>query len=283
MSVKFTEKGAEKIRIERSRHFERSVKQLSGRTLYDLESTYTIKTGASLIPDLNVIVERMRNMPDDRFIYLNYMLPKTSEYFTPYSLKEFTYDDLPNKQLFFTMSRHGVTYWHLSENFFTPLLQWQQEFQQFLSIIKIRTFAVFRIWKGFKVWEKTIKWIKQGEAKSYLQDHLLIAIPPLASAILKLLEACLTAITERGFFPDDEINYYPSIKKMRDAMSFMDRARKRNFCKILSKYESLHLAHDQPTILTDFDFVPLLASLATAIVLCIICYSELHVTVSTIS
>lgn len=87
MSVKFTEKSAEKSRTERSRHFDRIAKPLSGRTTYDVESTYTIKTGASLIPDLNVIVERMRKMPDDRFIYLNYMLPKTSEYFTPYSLK----------------------------------------------------------------------------------------------------------------------------------------------------------------------------------------------------
>lgn len=102
------------------------------------------------------------------------------------------------------------------------------------------------------------------------------------SFYIYIVEACLTAITERGFFPDDEINYYPSIKKMRDAMSFMDRARKRNFCKILSKYESWHLAYNQPTILTD-SFVSLLASLATAIVLCIKCCTKLHVTVSTIS
>ena len=48
-------------------------------------------------------------------------------------------------------------------------------------------------------------------------------------------DACYKAIIDRGFFPDDEVNHYPSIKKMRDAMSFMDRAKKRNFCKILSK------------------------------------------------
>lgn len=149
-------------------------------------SSSSIKTGASLIPDLNVIVERMRNMPDDRFIYLGYMLPKSSEYFTPYSLKEYTWDNLPNKLLYFTMSRHGMTYWHLSENFFTPLLQWQQEFQQFLSIIKIRTFAVFRLWKGFKVWEKTVKWKNQNQARQHLQEHLFVAIPHLAAAILKL-------------------------------------------------------------------------------------------------
>lgn len=52
-----------------------------------MRSSGVFKTGASLIPDLNVLVERMRQMPDDRFIYMAYMLPKTSEYFTPYSLK----------------------------------------------------------------------------------------------------------------------------------------------------------------------------------------------------
>lgn len=51
------------------------------------KSSRVFKTGASLIPDLNVLVERMRKMTDDRYIYMTYMLPKTSEYFTPYSLK----------------------------------------------------------------------------------------------------------------------------------------------------------------------------------------------------
>lgn len=160
--------------------------KLDDEILKQHRSEEGIKTGASLIPDLNLLVERMRSMPDDRFIYLTYMLPKTSEYFTPYSLQEYSWAELPNKHLYFTMSRHGVTYWHLSENFFTPLLQWQQEFQQFLSIIKIRTFAVFRLWKGFKVWQKTVKWKKQSEARVYLQEHLFIAIPHLARAVLQL-------------------------------------------------------------------------------------------------
>lgn len=99
---------------------------------------------------------------------------------------ESTYDKLPNKEEYFTMTRHGVTYWHLGENFFTPLRQWQQEFQQYLSIVKIRTFAVFRLWKGFKVWQKTVKWKKMEAARSYLEDHLFVAIPFLAKAILRL-------------------------------------------------------------------------------------------------
>jgi len=114
-------------------------------------STTKITTGASLIPDLNLIINRMRAMPDDSFVYMDYMLPHDSEYFTPYSLRLVEYKDLNTYEPFYTVTRHGVTFWHCSENFFTPLDQWQQEFEQFLSIIQIRSFSIFRLWKGFKV------------------------------------------------------------------------------------------------------------------------------------
>ncbi|XP_032581827.1 dynein heavy chain 6, axonemal [Drosophila sechellia] len=251
-------------------------------------STTKITTGASLIPDLNLIINRMRNMPDDSFVYMDYMLPHDSEYFTPYSLREVEYKDLNTYEPFYTVTRHGVTFWHCSENFFTPLDQWQQEFKQFLSIIQIRSFSIFRLWKGFKVWEKTIKWRKLNEARDFLQNNLFIVIPQLGKAILRMrsdivqlqrlnfvnvsnienwhpfyflethmriyeqlhktftdfrefiaktiFRACTDAIQARGFYPDDEVNYYPSLKKMREAHSFMDRARKRAFCKTLTNF-----------------------------------------------
>ncbi|XP_017121821.1 dynein heavy chain 6, axonemal [Drosophila elegans] len=251
-------------------------------------STTKITTGASLIPDLNLIINRMRNMPDDTFVYMDYMLPHDSEYFTPYSLRQVEYKELNTYEPFYTVTRHGVTYWHCSENFFTPLDQWQQEFEQFLSIVQIRSFAIFRLWKGFKVWQKTIKWRKLNEARDYLQNNLFIVIPHLAKAILRMrneivqmqrlnfvnvsnienwhpfyflevhmrlyeqlrktfidfrefigktiYRSCTEAIQARGFYPDDEINYYPSLKKMREAHSFMDRARKRAFCKTLTNF-----------------------------------------------
>ncbi|KAH8363782.1 hypothetical protein KR200_006735, partial [Drosophila serrata] len=251
-------------------------------------STSKITTGASLIPDLNLVINRMRTNTDDSFVYMDYMLPHDSELFTPYSLRLVEFSELDITQPFYTVTRHGVTYWHCSENFFTPLDQWQQEFQQFLSIIQIRSFSIFRLWKGFKVWEKTIKWRKLNEARDFLQNNLFIVIPQLAKAILRmrsdivqmerlnfvnttnienwhpfyflethmriyeqlhriihdfrefigktLFRACTDAIQARGFYPDDEINYYPSLKKMREAHSFMDRARKRAFCKTLTNF-----------------------------------------------
>lgn len=145
-----------------------------------------MKTGASMIPNLNLVINRMRAMPDDSYVYLDYMLPNNSEYFTPYSLREVEFKNLNTNKPYFTITRHGVTYWRVSENFFTPLNQWQQEFQQFLSIIQIRTFSIFRLWKGFKVWEKTIKWRKMKNARQVLSDNLFIVIPQLAKAILKM-------------------------------------------------------------------------------------------------
>ncbi|XP_032594376.1 dynein axonemal heavy chain 6 [Drosophila grimshawi] len=257
-------------------------------TKFGIERNLNMKTGASLIPDLNLVINRMRSKKDDSYVYLDYMLPKDSEYFTPYSLREVNFENLNTIKPYYTITRHGVTYWRVSEHFFTPLNQWQQEFQQFLSIIQIRSFAIFRLWKGFKVWEKTIKWRKLSIARNFLQNNLLIAIPQLAKAILRmrsdvvvlerlsfanienieewhpfyflelhmriyeqlnhlfqdfrafvgktLYRACTDAIMARGFYPDDEINYYPSIKKMREAHSFMDRARKRSFCKTLTNF-----------------------------------------------
>lgn len=114
-------------------------------------SATKITTGASLIPDLNLVINRMRVMKDDSFVYMDYMLPHDSELFTPYSLRLVEYMELDTSEPFYTVTRHGVTFWHCSENFFTPLDQWQQEFQQFLSIIQIRSFSIFRLWKGFKV------------------------------------------------------------------------------------------------------------------------------------
>ncbi|KAL7743998.1 hypothetical protein ACLKA6_001232 [Drosophila palustris] len=259
-------------------------------TKMSYDNNLQIKTGASLIPDLNLIINRMRNMKDDSYVYLDYMLPKDSEYFTPYSLREVEFANLNILKPYYTVTRHGVTYWRVSENFFTPLNQWQQEFQQFLSIIQIRTFSIFRLWKGFKVWEKTIKWRKLNAARNHLQNNLFIVIPQLAKAILRmrsdivvlerlsfvnienieewhpfyflelhmriyeqlnylfhefrsyvgraLYRSCTEAIMARGFYPDDEINYYPSVKKMREAHSFMDRARKRAFCKTLTNFLS---------------------------------------------
>lgn len=48
-------------------------------------------------------------------------------------------------------------------------------------------------------------------------------------------EACYNAITAKGFLPHDEALIYTTAKKLREMMSFTDRARKRRYCILLSK------------------------------------------------
>lgn len=190
------------MRKSRQRSMRAVFKERSTKSFTDVN--LQIKTGASLIPDLNLIINRMRNMKDDSFVYLDYMLPKDSEFFTPYSLREVEYCNLNIYKPYYTVTRHGVTYWRVSENFFTPLNQWQQEFQQFLSIIQIRTFSIFRLWKGFKVWEKTIKWRKLNYARNHLQNNLFIVIPQLAKAVLRM-RADLVVLERLSFVNTENI------------------------------------------------------------------------------
>lgn len=240
------------------------------------------------LPDLNALIDnKIKKFTDDSFIYLNYTVPKHSEYFTPYSLKQVKYKELKGKYMYFTMSRYGVTMWSPHENYFTELNQWQKEYQMYCKIINIKAFALFRMWKGFKVWQKGVKWTKWHEARNNLQENLIFANPELSHAALKLqndlwnlrgnvfvnvkmienwhpfyfievqmqyleelrgilksfhavardyiYHAMTKAIIAKGFSAIDEIYIYSSVKKMKDSMSFMDRAKKRRFCRLLSK------------------------------------------------
>lgn len=139
------------------------------------------------LPDLNALIDnKVKKFTDGSFIYLNYTVSKQSEYFTPYSLKEVKYSQLKGKYSYFTMSRYGVTMWSPHENYFTELNQWQNEYQMYCKIINIKAFALFRMWKGFKVWEKGVKWRKWHEARKNIQENLIFANPELAAVALRL-------------------------------------------------------------------------------------------------
>ncbi len=109
------------------------------------------------------------------------------------------------------MSREGLTFWGLTENHFTKLDDWYNEYKKYCMIKKvgilkfkvfnywlkntkklfqIKLFKYFRLWKGFKVWHKTIKWKKIENAKKFLERNLFKADPCLARALLKLQAEC---------------------------------------------------------------------------------------------
>ena len=57
----------------------------------------------------------------------------------------------------FTISKLGVTHINNGEAEFTPLNQWEKELHHYSQLIKIKTFANFRMWKAFYVWKKNVR------------------------------------------------------------------------------------------------------------------------------
>lgn len=58
-----------------------------------------------------------------------------------------------------TISLTGVTrLLNAKEAEFTPVEQWLTDYKHFRRLIKIKTFAKFRIWKAFSVWRKNVRW-----------------------------------------------------------------------------------------------------------------------------
>lgn len=97
--------------------------------------TYRRKKGP---PKVNIrkLIAKVGRFQDDRFIYLTYLVPKSSEFFTPYSFKEVPYDDVDKSQ-FYTISRYGVTLWSRDETYFTNISIWQEEYEQYCRLMTV--------------------------------------------------------------------------------------------------------------------------------------------------
>jgi len=65
--------------------------------------------------------------------------------------------DKLDKSDHYTISKLGVTHITHSEAEFTPLKQWEKDLRHYSQLIKIKTFANFRMWKAFYVWKKNVK------------------------------------------------------------------------------------------------------------------------------
>uniref|UniRef100_A0A336LHG4 CSON012522 protein n=1 Tax=Culicoides sonorensis TaxID=179676 RepID=A0A336LHG4_CULSO len=237
------------------------------------------------VVNLKVLVnERIRKLEDNSFVYMTYVHPKTSEFFTPYTLAVVPYSKV-NRDEYITMSRHGITYWSATESNFTELDVWMDEFEQYTKLMKINIFKKYRLWKSFKVWLKSIQRRKFNNARQFIAENLFIVTPALGSALLEirtkindlnqkdfvdisvienwsivyfmerqvdacdilrtelteyhkevrelLYHACAQAIRDKGFLVEDEATVYKTARKMKEMMSFTDRANKRRFCQRL--------------------------------------------------
>ncbi|CAB0031813.1 unnamed protein product [Trichogramma brassicae] len=96
---------------------------------------------------------------------------------------------LPYKKIdkvYLTMGRDGVTQYSPAEVVYTPIDQWQREYNDYLLLIKIRTFRLFRKWKAFNVWRKIVFYAKITRAMSHMNGHLFHCDDMFRAALLRV-------------------------------------------------------------------------------------------------
>ncbi|XP_058822007.1 dynein axonemal heavy chain 6 [Topomyia yanbarensis] len=234
-----------------------------------------------------LIEKKIRKLRDNSFIFLTYAFPRSSEHFGAYKFLEVPFSKV-DKHEYFTVSRHGVTYWSDAENHFSPLDAWLVDYAKYKTLSKLNFFRYYRYAKAFRQWRQNIKWEKYESARQTLSSSLFLVMPRLAQALLYMREqymqlvhfryfdvsvtenwhlpyfvetqmatfeqvrdlliklnkklrevlfvACSNTLVDRGYSPHDEALNCPNKKKMKDVMSFTERANKRKLCALLARF-----------------------------------------------
>nr|XP_031828293.1 dynein heavy chain 6, axonemal [Nomia melanderi] len=143
------------------------------------------------------LIQQLRDDPKIGFFYMIYAVERSSKYFTPYALKLVHYKDVG--RTYMTISANGVTQYSPDEVSFTPIEQWEREYNFYFKLLKIRSFVVFRKWKAFFVWRKSVSRRKFLEARNYLETNLFISDPILSKALLEIKSMC-SVFLDSSFF-----------------------------------------------------------------------------------
>ncbi|XP_021708238.1 dynein heavy chain 6, axonemal [Aedes aegypti] len=234
-----------------------------------------------------LIEKRIRKLKDNSFLFLTYAFPRCSERFGPYLFLEVPFSKV-DKHEYYTVSRHGITYWSDTENHFSQLNEWLGDYEKYKKLTKLNFFGNYRFAKAFCQWRQNVKRAKYETAKQMLAASLFLAMPRLAKALLYMREqyeqlihfryfdvsvcenwhlpyfvetqlttyeqvrdllfnlnkkmrevlydACTNTLTDRGFSPNDEALNCTNKKKLKDIMSFTERANKRKLCALLARF-----------------------------------------------
>ncbi|XP_049813740.1 dynein axonemal heavy chain 6 [Schistocerca nitens] len=141
------------------------------------------------VADQRSLIELVQRNKKIGFLYMTYAVPRSSKFFTPYCLRVVPYKNI-DKQNFLTISSEGVTQFYPGDMVFTSLQQWEYEYDRYCNLILIKTFSMFRMWKGFYVWRKNVKWKKIHDARKSLNELLFLLNPALRKALLDVQLAC---------------------------------------------------------------------------------------------
>ncbi|XP_026758308.2 dynein axonemal heavy chain 6 [Galleria mellonella] len=134
------------------------------------------------------VIDYVRNNPSCGFLYMIYAVHPQNVYFTPYYLKVVPYEDVDKKN-YLTISSCGVTH-YTNEMVFTKLPDWEQEYTIFVKLTDIKFFRVYRYWKAFYVWRKSILFRKYSKIRTKLAKNLFILTPVLGKALLSIQAMC---------------------------------------------------------------------------------------------
>lgn len=88
------------------------------------------------------------------------------------------------------MSCSGVLHHIGNEVYFTNLDKWQAEYRMYCTLMSIKSFFYFRMWKAFYVWRMGIIFRKRDNARKYLEANLFILNPLLRDSILDVQTMC---------------------------------------------------------------------------------------------
>ena len=85
----------------------------------------------------------------------------------PYNLKIVSHAEADHDD-FYTLSRAGVTHIVNGVAEFTPLDQWEQEYQLFGKVIQIPLFQKYKMWKSYFVWRKNVRSSRMQSSENVL-------------------------------------------------------------------------------------------------------------------
>lgn len=82
--------------------------------------------------------------------------------------------DCVNKNDYYTISPKAVIHTFNGEVEYLELERWEQEYLYHRALAKITIFAIFRKWKSFNVWRKTVRAKKITACRKALLKNLFI-------------------------------------------------------------------------------------------------------------
>ena len=110
------------------------------------------------VTDILEIIARLKKEPELGFLYLTPVVSPRSVHYNPYQLRVVVHSKV-NTEDYCTLSLEGVTHLqHHREAEFTELDQWVADYMHFNKLIRIKTFAKFRLWKAFYLLRKNARW-----------------------------------------------------------------------------------------------------------------------------